>query len=136
MAGQVNRTTPTSINRGGRTMDTRQLIEKYHHAWTNGDFVTARACLAVNLDFRGSIDTFSKADDFIAALTHFKQMLTSVTILNSFYDSHGAALLYDCDSASPAGIIRTAEFFTVSDQKIAAIRLVFDATELRKLMPA
>jgi hypothetical protein len=62
-------------------------------------------------------------------------MLQSITTLHSFYDTESAALLYDCNSASPAGIIRTAEFFTVSDNKISAIRLVFDATELRKLIP-
>ena len=117
-------------------MDTRLLIDKYHHAWTNGDFATARACLADTLDFQGSINTFSKADDYIAVLTQFKQMLKGVTLLNSFYDKQSAALLYDCDSASPAGNIRTAEFFTVSNNKISAIRLVFDATELRKLVPA
>ena len=43
-------------------------------------------------------------------------------------------MLYDCDTMSPAGVIRTAEFFTVIDGKIKSIRLVFDATELRKLM--
>jgi hypothetical protein len=31
-------------------------------------------------------------------------------------------------------VIRTAEFFTVREGRIAEIRLVFDATELRKLM--
>jgi hypothetical protein len=35
---------------------------------------------------------------------------------------------------SPAGVIRTAEFFTITDGRIKSIRLVFDATELRKLM--
>jgi hypothetical protein len=35
---------------------------------------------------------------------------------------------------SPGGVLRTAEFFTVKDNKIKSIRLVFDATELRKLM--
>jgi hypothetical protein len=117
-------------------MDTRHLIETYHQAWTNGDFAAARACLADNLDFQGSIDTFTKADDFIAALSQFRQMLKNITLLKSFYDAEGASLLYDCDSASPAGVIRTAEFFTVTENKISAIRLVFDATELRKLMPA
>ncbi|NTV06037.1 MAG: nuclear transport factor 2 family protein [Chlorobiaceae bacterium] len=116
-------------------MDTRHLIETYHQAWTNSDFVTARACLADNLDFQGSIDTFTTADDFIAALSQFRQMLKSITLLKSFYDAEGASLLYDCDTASPAGVIRTAEFFTVSGNKISAIRLVFDATELRKSMP-
>jgi hypothetical protein len=115
-------------------MDTRNLIETYHHAWVSGDFDAARACLADNLDFQGSMDTFSKADDFVAALTHFKQILRSVTILQSFYDDDGAALLYDCDTATPAGVLRTAEFFTVCNNRISAIRLVFDATALRHAM--
>jgi hypothetical protein len=117
-------------------MDTQHLIDTYHHAWTSGDFAAARSCLAEDLDFQGSIDTFTKADDFIAALSQFRQMLKSITILKSFYDAEGASLLYDCDTASPAGIIRTAEFFTVSGNRISEIRLVFDATELRKSMPA
>ena len=49
-------------------MDSRQLIEKYRTAWTSGDFATARECLTEALDFEGSIDTFKRADDFIAAL--------------------------------------------------------------------
>ncbi|NTW88827.1 MAG: hypothetical protein HGB26_06835 [Desulfobulbaceae bacterium] len=98
-------------------MFTRHLIETYHHAWTNGDFATAHGCLADDLNFQGSIDSFSKADNFIAALTKFKQMVSSVTIMQSFYDAEGAALLYDCNTVTPAGILRTAEFFTISDQK-------------------
>lgn len=115
-------------------MDTRQLVETYHHAWTTGDITKARGCLADDLDFRGSIDTFNKADNFVAALTQFQRMLRGVTVLKRFYNEEGAALLYDCDTISPAGVIRTAEFFTVRNGKITEIRLVFDATELRKLM--
>jgi hypothetical protein len=115
-------------------MNTRQLIETYHDAWTSGDFATARACLADDLDFKGSIDTFQKADAFVAALKQFQGMLRKVTLLKSFFDQDGAALLYDCDTASPAGMIRTAEFFTTKGGKISQIRLVFDASELRKMM--
>ena len=115
-------------------MSTRELIETYHDAWTSGDFATARACLADDLDFKGSIDTFGKADDFVNALKQFQGMLRGVKLLKSFFDNDGAALLYDCDTVSPAGVIRTAEFFTTNGGKISEIRLVFDATELRKLM--
>jgi hypothetical protein len=94
----------------------------------------ARSFLAEDLDFRGSIDTFRRADDFMAALTMFQKMLIKVTLIYSFYSDSGAALLYDCETMSPAGVIRTAEFFTVKSGKINTIRLVFDATELRKLM--
>ena len=115
-------------------MDTRQLIESYHDAWTSGDIARARGCLADDLDFRGSIDTFKKADEFVSALAQFQRMLRGVTVLESYFSDAGAALLYDCDTASPAGIVRTAEFFAVRDGKISEIRLVFDATELRKLI--
>jgi ketosteroid isomerase-like protein len=115
-------------------MDTRQLVETYHNAWTIGDMVSARGCLADDLDFRGSIDTFNKADDFVVALTQFQHMLRGVAVLQSYFNEAGAALLYDCETAGPAGVIRTAEFFTVKNGKIAEIRLIFDATELRKLM--
>lgn len=115
-------------------MNARQLIETYHEAWTTGDIGRARGCLADDLDFNGSIDTYSKADDFAAALKQFQGMLRGVTMLQSFFSETGAALLYDCITASPAGVIRTAEFFVVRNDKIAEIRLIFDATELRKLM--
>jgi hypothetical protein len=115
-------------------METRQLIDRYHQAWTSGDFATARSCLADDLDFRGSIDTFSGADAFIEALKGFMRMVRGVTLLQGYHDDKGAALLYDCDTASPAGILRTAEFFRVSNGRIDSIRLVFDATELRKAM--
>jgi hypothetical protein len=115
-------------------MDIQQIVTNYHNAWTKGDMKAARVYLADDLDFQGSIDTFHRADDFIATLSMFQKMLNRVTLIYSFYSDSGAALLYDCDTMSPAGVIRTAEFFTVTGAKIKSIRLVFDATELRKLM--
>lgn len=115
-------------------MDAKQIVTSYHNAWTSGNVEAARVYLADDLDFQGSMDTFHRADDFIGALTMFQKMLRGVNLIQSFYSESGVALLYDCNTMSPAGIIRTAEFFTVGDGKIKSIRLVFDATELRKLM--
>jgi len=115
-------------------MDTKQVITNYHNAWTSGNMEAARVYLADDLDFQGSIDTFCKANDFIVALTMFQKMIRKINLIQSFFSENGAALLYDCDTMSPAGVIRTAEFFTVTSGKIKSIRLVFDATELRKLM--
>jgi hypothetical protein len=115
-------------------MDTKKIVTQYYEAWTAGDMEAARALLTDDLDFQGSIDTFRRADDFMIALTLFQKMLRSVNLIYGFFSENGAALLYDCDTMTPAGVIRTAEFFTVNDYKISSIRLVFDATELRKLM--
>jgi ketosteroid isomerase-like protein len=117
-----------------KSMETKQVITNYHNAWTSGDMQAARALLADDLDFQGSIERFQRADDFVGALTMFQKMTRRVNIIHAFYSANEAALLYDCDTMSPAGVIRTAEFFTVADGKITSIKLVFDATELRKLM--
>lgn len=101
-------------------MNAQKLIETYHHAWTTGDFITARRCLADDLDFKGNIDTFGKADDVVNALKRFQDMLSGVKVLKSFFDHDGAALLYDCDTVSPVGVIRTAEFFTTKGDKRSA----------------
>jgi hypothetical protein len=119
---------------GGIIMETKQVVTNYLNAWTGGDMQAARFYLADDLDFQGSIETCSRADDFIPSLIMFQKMLQGVNLIQSFFSENGAALLYDCDTMSPAGVIRTAEFFTVTDGKIKSIRLVFDATELRKLM--
>ncbi len=117
-------------------MSDPNVVRKYHESWTQRDTSTARSCLVDDLDFRGPIDTFSTADEFIATLTGFAQMLTRVDLLQEFYTDDAAALLYDCVTNSPAGTIRTAEFFGLRDGAIATIRLVFDASELRQVMSA
>ena len=112
----------------------RNTVRAYYESWTRGDMSRARSHLADDLDFQGPIDRFSSADPFIAALTGFAGMLTRVELMQEFYAAGEAALLYDCVTASPAGTIRTAEFFRLEGDKIVQIRLVFDASELRKLM--
>ena len=113
---------------------TRKIVEGYSSAWASGDLDTARGFLADDLQFRGSIDNFNDADSLISALSVFLNILKSVNVLNAFYDENEAILMYDCVTDSPAGTIRTVEYFKVEDGKIKEIKLIFDASELRKLM--
>ena len=83
-------------------MDAKQVVTNYHNAWTVGDVQSARAYLADDLDFQGSIDTFRRADDFIIALTMFHKMLRGITLIQGIFSESDAALLYDCDTISPA----------------------------------
>ena len=115
-------------------MSDTNVVRKYHDSWTQRDMITARSCLADDLDFQGPMDSFTRTDEFIATLTGFAQMLARVDLLQEFYADDAAALLYDCVTNSPAGTIRTAEFFSLRHSKIAGIRLVFDATALRQVM--
>ena len=110
-----------------------KVIERYTEAWTRGDLQKARTFLADDLRFEGSMFSFSNADDLIAVVQGFPDILERVDIHRRLFDDRGGVLLYDCVTTGPAGVIRHAEFFDVEDGKITQIRLVFDATELRKL---
>ena len=115
-------------------MNAKQIIEAYHEAWIKKDLAKARTFLADKLAFAGSMDTFSNADDFMKSLEMLMGMVNSVGLINAYYDENGGVQLYDVITLSPAGTIRTAEFFSVSNGKISDIKLVFDATELKKLI--
>ena len=41
-------------------MDTKQVVTNYHNARISGDMEKARAYLADDLDFQGSIETFRR----------------------------------------------------------------------------
>ena len=55
-------------------------------------------------------------------------------MIAEFYGDHDAMLLYDVQTNTPAGSIRTAEYFKLSGDKIASTTLVFDATAWREMM--
>ena len=115
-------------------MTTRDIVKGYYLAWTSKDLAAARSYLSPNLNFQGSIDRFDNADDFARALGGFTQMLVETRLISEFYGETDAMLLYDCVTPTPAGTIRTAEYFRVQDGKIQEIKLVFDATALRAMM--
>ena len=113
---------------------TRNIVEGYTSAWTSGDLTTARTYLADDLQFRGSVDNFNDADSLISSLSEFLPILKSVDMISTFYHEDEAIQMYDCVTDSPAGTIRTVEYFKLRDNKITEIKLIFDASELRKLM--
>ena len=117
-------------------MTAQHVIEDFFHAWTTGDLAKARTYLADDLTFQGSLETYNNVDDFMNSLARFQGMLKEAVMLQSFFGDNGGALLYDCDTKTPIGVMRTAEFFTVKKEKIVAIKLVFDATEFHKVAAA
>lgn len=113
---------------------TRKIIEGYTGAWSSGDLEAARFYLADDLQFRGSVDNFNDADSLIRALSVFLPILKSINMISTFYHEDEAIQMYDCVTDSPAGTIRTVEYFKLEDGKIKEIKLIFDASELRNLM--
>jgi len=123
------------------TIDTTtELVNAYYSTWKNGiesfDEARLRGMLAPDFVYEGPIaGRRPGADSFVRGLTGFVKTLKALRMLSELHVGKEAAFLYDCDVSQPEGTFRFAEFLRVDDGKIHEIRLVFDATEFRKLTP-
>jgi len=120
------------------TVTNTDLITAYYDTWKNGiasfDEARLRGMLAPDFVYEGPIaGRRPGADSFVRGLMAFVKTLKAVRMLSELRVGNEAAFLYDCDVSQPAGTFRFAEFLRVDNAKIQEIRLVFDATEFRRL---
>jgi hypothetical protein len=109
-------------------MTTKQTVQAYHQARFNGDAAAAIAQLTEDFTFASPLMT-SDAPGHLAALDSFLQIVTGVDMISELYGEHEATLVYDVHTATPVGTQHTAEHFTLADDRITAISLIFDATK-------
>jgi ketosteroid isomerase-like protein len=105
----------------------RDIVERYHRAFGAKDFDAAGSLLAEDLEFRGPIDTFHSAGDYLAAIRQLSAIVEGVEVEKVFADGDDVAMFYGLVTSTPAGTAPVAEWYRVRDGKIAAIRVYFDA---------
>ena len=105
----------------------KNIAERFFTAWTTRDFETARQLLHDDLDFRGPIDTFHNADDYLKAIRGLASILKAVETRKVFVDGADVCTIYDLVTNTPAGTAPVAEWYQVRGDKIAMIRVFFDA---------
>lgn len=105
-------------------MSTRALVERYHEAWKQHDFDTARSLLRDDLSFHGPIDTFERADDYVDALRRLQPMVEGVELAMIVSEGDDAVVLFDL--ITPKGRTPVAEWYHVEADKITAVRVYFD----------
>jgi ketosteroid isomerase-like protein len=105
----------------------RDVVARYHEAWRRKDFESARELLADDLRFSGPFDTFDNADDLVAALRELAPISRDAEVHKVFEDGDDVCVLFDLVTNTPIGSAPVAEWHTVRDDKIAAIRVYFDA---------
>jgi ketosteroid isomerase-like protein len=115
--------------------ETRRAVLGYFEAWTSRDTDRAYALLAPDLEFVGPTARYASAEAFRPALINFAAMTRSAKLVELMVVGDRAAMLYDCELPDPVGPTRIASFFRVQDGKIAWYETLFDATELRKVLP-
>lgn len=109
------------------TNRSQEIVDQYYTAWTSNDFVGARSLLHNDLSFHGPIDRFDNADDYMRAITRLASIVQGIEKHMVFVDGQDVCVIYDLITATPAGAAPVAEWFTIKDDKIAAIRVFFDA---------
>lgn len=104
----------------------RETVLAFQTAIGHKDFAAARKLLRDNLEFRGPIDTFHKADDYLHAIEKLSAIVEGVDILKVFEDGNDVGLFCDLKT-KVAGTSFVAEWYKVNDGKIASVRVAFDA---------
>src|SRR5262245_22085727 len=102
-----------------------ETVESYFDAWTSKDFDTARRLLHDDLSFRGPLETLDSADALIESLKGLSQIVTGAERLALLAQGDQVAVIYDLHTV-PVPSAPVAEWYTVRDAKIAAVRAFFD----------
>lgn len=109
------------------TTSSRDVVERYRKALASQDFKGARALLADDLEFHGPIDTFHRADDFIAAIQQLSSIIQRIEPRKTLVDGQDVCFIYDMVTNTPAGTAPIAEWYQVAGDRITAINAFFDA---------
>lgn len=111
-----------------------EVIAAYYELLEGGissfDPERLRVILADDLAFEGPIaGSRIGAEGFLRGVAGFVGVVRSIDILQRVTDDDSAAVLYDAEL--PGGTVRFAEFFRITDGKIRALKLHYDAPEYR-----
>jgi SnoaL-like protein len=104
-----------------------EIVQGFQKAAGSGDFAGARKLLHDNLSFRGPIDTFDAPEPYLESLKKLRRIVERVDMRKVFVDGDDVCLLYDMVTSTPSGTTFIAEWHCVQAQKIASIRLAYDA---------
>jgi SnoaL-like domain len=105
-----------------------KVVGDYQQAVGKGDFAAARKLLHDNLSFHGPIETFDKPEPYLESLRKLHHIIQRIDMKKIFVNGGDVCVLYDMVTNTPAGTAFIAEWYQVKGDRIAAIRVVFDAT--------
>lgn len=113
-----------------------ELVGRYQAAMAKHDVARGRSLLADDLHFKGPLDEFHRADEYIAALERLAKITTAVENAKMFASGDEVALFYDLVTNTPAGTSAVAELYRVARGKIVEIRAIFDARPFAAMFAA
>ncbi len=104
----------------------KDVVTRYQAAMGSGDWKGARALLKDDLEFRGPLDTFHRADDYVAALQRLYPMVEKVDVKRVFSEGDDVVVLCDLHFKPPMPTMYVVEWYGVSGDRISRVQVVFD----------
>jgi limonene-1,2-epoxide hydrolase len=104
-----------------------KIVSDYQQALGKGDFAAARKFMDDNLLFQGPLATFHSPEPYFEALKKLHPIIQRIDMKKIFADGNDVCVLYDMVTDSPAGTAFVCEWYQVKGEKIADLRVVFDA---------
>jgi ketosteroid isomerase-like protein len=110
--------------------DARDIVERYYAAQQAKDFATIRTLLHEDISFTGALGATDTADDYINGLKGMTATMTGMKRHVIVAEGEDVFQVYDLTLATPPVTLAVAQWFTVRDGKIAALRVYFDPRPL------
>ena len=102
-----------------------EIVQAWSQAVHKGEFDKARPLAREDLKFRGPLDTFNQVDDFLAALKQLGGIVKGAEQEGMIAQGNHVALFYILKTVVADAPV--AEWYTVENGKITAVRAYFDA---------
>jgi ketosteroid isomerase-like protein len=100
------------------------VVAQFFAAFERGDLAGARRLLWDELSFKGPLDTFDNADDYIKAIGALASIVKGIQPRKVLVDGDDVATFYDM--LTPMGSAPIAEWHHVRNGKIDRIQVYFD----------
>ena len=100
---------------------------KYFGHWSKKEYEASARLLDENLSFRGPIDTFNNAKDYIEITKKLAPIIVEVRTKKAFVDGKDSCFIYDLVTNTPAGTVPCAEWVHADHGKVKSIQVFFDA---------
>ncbi len=107
--------------------DYKQLTTDYIEAVGEGRLEDVHELLQTNVTFEGpGLNVLNGADAYVAALRRLSPIIARNEIRRVFADGNETCVIYDFVTDTPVGPVRSVEWLTFEDDRIATVRLLFD----------
>ena len=112
------------------TSTVREVVDRYFAAMKEKDFATLRTLIHDDVSFKGALGTTEGATEYISGLQGMMAAMSGMERTVVFAEGENVCQIYDLALATPPVTLSIAQWITVRDGRIAALRVYFDPRPL------